>query len=69
MYLAADRVLIPYVASYLPVKGLQMLMKTIAVVYKKLLCELDKIEIRDMPKIQERRLTIIRGYKQSQIEK
>ena len=38
-------------------------------IYKKLLCELDKIEIRDMHKIQERRLTIIRGYKQSQIEK
>jgi len=33
---AADRVLIPCAASYLPVKGLQMLMKTIAVVKKRL---------------------------------
>ena len=33
---AADRVLIPCAASYLPVKGIQMLMKTIAVVKKRL---------------------------------
>ncbi len=33
---AADRVLIPVQAAYLPVKGLQMLMKTIAVVKKRL---------------------------------
>ena len=33
---ASDRVLIPVQAAYLPVKGLQMLMKTIAVVKKRL---------------------------------
>ena len=33
---AADKVLVPCAASYLPVKGLQMLVKTIAVVKKRL---------------------------------
>ena len=38
---AADRVLIPVQSSYLPVKGLQMLLKTISVVKKRLNKQLD----------------------------
>ena len=33
---AADKVLIPVQSSYLPVKGLQMLLKTVSVVKKRL---------------------------------
>ena len=38
---AADKVLIPVQSSYLPVKGLQILLKTISVVKKRLNKHLD----------------------------